>query len=285
MANSILVEGFGGNIIIDTLDSRERAVEVRKRFQAISTKPVVGIIYTHNHADHIFGAEVFADGNLENVKVYAHSTTQRLIDVGMSIVEPINSRRSARQFGVFLTAETGHINNGIGLSLKYTNSSTRGLLFPTDTFDTDSWNLTIAGRNFILYHAPGETDDQIVVYMPKEEVLFAADNFYKSFPNIYTIRGTTTRDANQWVSSLDLMRNLRPKYLVPSHTKPLSGVNYIYDVLTKYRDAIQFVHDQTVRFMNEGLTPDDIIGNKLIQMPKQLQEHPYLQQFYGTVDW
>ena len=281
----MLIEGLDGNIIIDTLESRESAMEVHKQFQAISTKPVVAIIYTHNHADHIFGAEIFAGNNSKNVKVYSHSTTRKLIDIGLNLVDLINFQRSARQFGRYLTEATGHINNGIGLISKYTNTSTRGLLYPTDTFDTDSWHLTIAGRDFIFYHAPGETDDQTVVYMPKEEVLFAADNFYKSFPNIYSIRGTTTRDTIQWASSLDLMRNLRPKYLVPSHTRPISGVNYIYEVLTKYRDAIQFVHDQTVRFMNEGFTPDEIIGNRLIRLPKQLQEHAYLQQFYGTMDW
>lgn len=184
-----------------------------------------------------------------------------------------------------MTEENGAVNDGIGLRLKFDKSSTRGLLYPTDTFDTASHEFTIAGKNFVLYHAPGETDDQIVVYMPKEKVLFAADNIYKTFPNIYAIRGTTTRDALQWASSLDLMRHLRAEYLIPSHTKPISGAELIYETITIYRDAIQFVHDQTVRFMNKGFTPDEIVGNKLIQLPKHLKEHPYLQEFYGTVDW
>jgi alkyl sulfatase BDS1-like metallo-beta-lactamase superfamily hydrolase len=81
------------------------------------------------------------------------------------------------------------------------------------------------------------------------------------------------------------MRNLRAEYLVPSHTRPVSGEDTIYELITNYRDAIQFVHDQTIRFINKGLTPDEIIGNNLIQLPKNLQEHPYLQEFYGTVQW
>ncbi len=81
------------------------------------------------------------------------------------------------------------------------------------------------------------------------------------------------------------MRNLKAEYLIPSHTRPIKGEEDIYDIITKYRDAIQFVHDQTVRFMNQGLTPDEIIGNKLIQLPKNLRKHPYLQEFYGTVNW
>jgi alkyl sulfatase BDS1-like metallo-beta-lactamase superfamily hydrolase len=285
LANCMLIEGDDGNIIIDTLESRESAIEVKKDFQIISSKPIVAIIYTHNHADHIFGAQVFAEENRDNIKIYAHSKTLEILDKIMSFVQPITFQRAARQFGTFLTKEIGHINNGIGLFLNYNQNSTQAFLPPTDTFDTDSKKLTIAGREFILYHAPGETDDQIVIYMPKERVLFAADNIYKSFPNIYAIRGTTARDARQWVSSLDLMRNLKAEYLIPSHTRPIKGEEDIYDIITQYRDAIQFVHDQTVRFMNQGLTPDEIIGNKLIQLPKNLREHPYLQEFYGTVNW
>ncbi|CAF1315092.1 unnamed protein product [Rotaria sp. Silwood1] len=285
LANSMLIEGNDGNIIIDTLESREAAIELHKDFQTISSKPVVAIIYTHNHADHVFGAEVLAGNNLSNVKVYSHSTTRKILDTTLGIIQQITYQRAARQFGIYLTEENSVINDGIGLHLKYNKNNTSALLYPTDTFDKDNWNITIAGRDFIFYHAPGETDDQIVIYMPKEKVLFAADNIYKAFPNIYAIRGTTTRDVIQWVSSLDLMRNLRAEYLIPSHTKPISGVEYIYETITIYRDAMQFVHDQTVRFMNKGFSPDEIIGNKLIQLPKHLQEHPYLQEFYGTVDW
>ena len=285
LANSMLVEGDDGNIIIDTLESREAATVLNKDFQAISSKPVVGIIYTHNHADHVFGAEVLAGDNLANVKVYSHATTRKIFDTTLGTIQRITYQRAARQFGTYLTDENSNINDGIGLRLKFDKNSTRAFLYPTDTFNTKSWNLTISGRDLVLYHVPGETDDQIVIYMPKEKVLFAADNIYRAFPNLYAIRGTTTRDAIQWVSSLDLMRNLRAEYLIPSHTKPISGANYIFEVITIYRDAIQFVHDQTVRFMNKGLSPDEIIGQKLIQLPKKLKEHPYLQEFYGTVDW
>lgn len=280
----MLIEGDDGNIIIDTLESHHAATELHKDFEAISTKPVVAIIYTHNHGDHVLGTEALAGDNLSNVAIYSHASTTTILDT-TSIIQNIMFQRASRQFGLYLTEEHGIVNDGIGLHLKLDKLNQRKFLYPTHTFNTDSLNLKIAGRNLVLYHAPGETDDQIVIHMPEEKVLFAADNIYKAFPNIYAIRGTNIRDAMQWVSSLDLMRNLRAEYLVPSHTKPISGIEYIYDTLTIYRDAIQLVHDQTVRFMNEGLTPDEIIGNKLIQLPKKLKEHPYLQEFYGTVDW
>jgi len=285
LANSMLIEGDQGNILIDTLESAESASELKKDFEQISSKPIVAIIYTHNHADHVHGTRIFAQDNFEQIQIYSHEKLVDIIDNTMSLVQPITFQRASRQFGIYLTRESGHINAGIGSLLKYNQNSTRAFVYPTETFNTSSKLLTIAGRDLILYFAPGETDDQIVIYMPNERVLFAADNIYKAFPNIYAIRGTTARDARQWISSLDLMRNLHSEYLIPSHTKPIQGKREIFDILTKYRDAIQFAHDQTVRFMNQGLTPDEIIGNQLIQLPEQLRTHPYLQEFYGTLNW
>jgi alkyl sulfatase BDS1-like metallo-beta-lactamase superfamily hydrolase len=150
----MLIEGDNGNIIIDILESRESAMEVKKDFQVISSKPIVAIIYTHNHADHVFGAQVFAEDNLENIKIYAHAKTMKIINE-QSYVQQITFQRAARQFRTFLTKDVGHINDGIGLSLNYNQNNTRGFLPPTDTF-TGSKQLTIAGREFILYHAPGK---------------------------------------------------------------------------------------------------------------------------------
>jgi alkyl sulfatase BDS1-like metallo-beta-lactamase superfamily hydrolase len=132
-------------------------------------------------------------------------------------------------------------------------------------------------------HAPGETPDQIFVWLPDKKVLLPGDNFYKSFPNLYAIRGTAYRDVMDWVESLDKMRALHPEYLVPSHTRPISGADEIQATLTDYRDAIQFVHDQTVRAMNQGLTPDEIVQR--VRLPDHLASRPYLQEYYGTVEW
>ena len=52
IANSIMVEGENGNIIIDASDSTFEASEIYKRFQKLNNNPIVAIIYTHNHGDH-----------------------------------------------------------------------------------------------------------------------------------------------------------------------------------------------------------------------------------------
>ena len=57
----------------------------------------------------------------------------------------------------------------------------------------------------------------------------------------------------------------------------------MYTTLTDYRDAVQYVHDQTVRYINKGLHPEEIV--RLVHLPKQLAQKPYLLERYGTVRW
>ena len=139
------------------------------------------------------------------------------------------------------------------------------------------------GLKVRLVHIPGETADQIGVWIPERKAFICADDFYRAFPNLYAIRGTPSRDTMQWVSSLDKMIALQPTFLVPLHSRPVVGKKTILDLLTVYRDAIQYVHDQTVRLMNKGMFPNDIVAN--VKLPKQLAESPFLQPFYGTVEW
>ena len=132
-------------------------------------------------------------------------------------------------------------------------------------------------------HVPGETDDQIAVWLPDQGVLIPGDNFYWAFPNLYTIRGTPFRSLKNWYRSIDAMRDIKPDHLVPCHSRPLSGKNQIETILTDYRDAIQYVHDQSIRGMNMGMTPDELAEH--IQLPPHLANAPYLQPFYGKVSW
>jgi len=79
------------------------------------------------------------------------------------------------------------------------------------------------------------------------------------------------------------MRDRHPRFLVPSHTVPVRGEEKIERVLTDYRDAIQFVHDQSIRAMNMGMTPDEMAER--IRLPEHLAGKPYLQPYYGKVSW
>ncbi len=283
LANSIMVEGDDGVVIIDVTESVEEAQEVWAAFQEITDKPIVALIYTHNHADHTFGGRGFVPEG--DIPVYSHSSTNYYLDRFINILRPIIGVRSARMFGTFLPrGPEGMVNDGIGpfLGAGGTNDTTVGIIRPNITFD-DTLDVELAGIQFHLEHAPGETNDQIFIWLPEKRVLFPGDNIYRAFPNLYTIRGTPYRDVAAWSHSIDAMRALRPEYLVPSHTRPLSGEEEIAETLLIYRDAIQFVHDQTIRGMNRGLSPDELV--ETVVLPDHMRNHPFLLEHYGTVEW
>jgi alkyl sulfatase BDS1-like metallo-beta-lactamase superfamily hydrolase len=279
LANSVMIEGVDGVIVVDTMESVQQAEQVLAEFRKISEKPVKAIVYTHNHTDHIFGAGVFSpDGS---VPVYAHERTDELVSRLVNRMRPIIGARSMRMFGNYLD-EDGLENAGIGPFLGIGPHSTLAYLPPTVTF-ADRLSASVAGVEFELIHAPGETDDQLYLWLPKSRVLLCGDNFYRSFPNLYTIRGTPYRSLKNWYRSLDIARELAPEHLVSGHGRPVSGAADIQTALTDYRDAIQYVHDQGIRGINMGMTPDQLVEN--VKLPPHLASSPYLQEFYGKVSW
>jgi len=283
VANSIMVEGDDCVFIVDVMGSMETAKEVKAEFDKITQKPIGALIYTHNHADHVMGGLGFVpDGKVD---AYAHDTTNYYINRVASVIRPALNRRSTRMFGNYLpdAGPDRMVNVGLGPFLEtLERDATIGLIRPNKTFSTEL-DTEICGVKVKLVHAPGETNDQLFVWLPERGVLMPGDNVYKAFPNLYTIRGTLYRDVLGWAQSIDKMRALKPTHLAPSHTRPVSGQAEVAEILTAYRDAIQFVHDQTLRGMNQGLTPDELV--EVVQLPPHLKEHPFLQEYYGTVAW
>ena len=280
IANSIMVEGENGNVIIDAADSVYEAEQIYNLFSKKNNNPIRAIIYTHNHGDHTFGAAYYVKSQEVKPQIIAHEDTDYYVQRIMGILNPIITSRSTRMFGTSLPEEEV-INVGIGPNLSVSKSPT-GYVKPDTTF-SDTLKLNIEGIEFELYHAPGETNDQIFIWLPKHKALMPGDNIYKTFPNLYTIRGTTHRDVKGWIDSIDHMKTFEPEYLFPSHTKPILGKETIKNALDIYRDAIQYIHDQTIRLMNQGLYPDEIAD--IIQLPDELANSPYLYEFYGTVRW
>ncbi len=280
IANSIMVEGDDGNIIIDAADSMYEAEKIYSLFKQKNSNPIKAIIYTHNHGDHTFGTQYYLNIHEERPQVIAHEDTDFYVQRIMGILNPIIATRSTRMFGTTLPEEE-LINVGIGPNLSVSKSPT-GYVKPDLTFRNEL-KINISGIEIELYHAPGETDDQIFIWLPNHKSLMPGDNVYKTFPNLYTIRGTSHRDVKGWINSLDHMKTFNPEFLFPSHTKPIIGKEVIQNVLNTYRDAIQFVHDQTIRLMNQGMYPDEIAEK--IKLPESIADSPYLKEFYGTVRW
>lgn len=104
----------------------------------------------------------------------------------------------------------------------------------------------------------------------------------ESFPNLHSIRGSRYRDPQAWFKSID--KNLRPlpaDFMIPSHGRPLAGRAEVAKVLTDNRDAISYVYDQTLRHINKGLLPDDLVEKVIL--PEALSTSEWLGDFYGGV--
>lgn len=281
IANSIMIVGDEGVIVVDTLESMEAARRVAARFRSICDKPVKAIIYTHSHPDHILGAAAFVEHQDEPVTIYAQAGVAANADALFSELRPVITRRSLFMYGNLLDPDE-RTNVGIGPFVDVNEKTRLGMLRPTESI-SDRLELRVAGVKMLIEHAPGETEDQIFIWLPERKTLLPADNLYRAFPNLYTIRGTRYRDPRAWADSLDRMRALGAENLVPCHGRPLSGAATIAAVLRDYRDAIRYVRDQTIRMMNSGMTPDQIAA--AIQLPPKLTASPYLQFFYGKPSW
>jgi alkyl sulfatase BDS1-like metallo-beta-lactamase superfamily hydrolase len=279
IANSILLVGTDGVIVVDTMETNESGHEVWNEMKKLTSLPLSAIIYTHFHPDHIYGAAAFAENSKPDI--YSHESTDSAVTRFSSETAPIIGARSMRMYGTLLD-QKAMINVGIGPFLSFGPNSTLGYIPPTKTF-RDRLKVTVAGIHLELIHAPGETDDQIYVWLPDRKILLCGDNIYKSFPNLYTIRGTWFRNLKNWYRSVDIIRDLQPEYLVPSHGRPVTGAAAIDRIATDYRDAIQFVHDQSLWGMNQGMTPDELAAH--VKLPAHLARSPYLQEFYGKVSW
>jgi len=278
LANSILVVAPEGKIVIDTTESLKSAREIKSKFTDISSKPVKAILYTHAHPDHVMGAAEFHE---PQTRVIAHALFEPFLEQQFSALQPALYRRGMRQFGTFLSREDA-ISAGIGPFLEWSTGEPPRFVRPTETFEAEK-TLELAGEQLVLMHMPGETDDQIAIWLPGRRVLLCGDNYYPAFPNLYTIRGTSPRPIAAWIESLDRMRRLRPEFLVPSHGEPVRGAERIQEVLTAYRDGIQFVHDSVLRGVNAGKTPDELVAE--IRLPPHLASRTELTEYYGKISW
>lgn len=276
-ANTSMIVGDDGVIIVDTLMGPASAGIAFEALREFSDKPVKAIIYTHSHGDHTGGASAFVGD--ENPAVYAMQGFGSDYGGG-EYLRPIMAARGARQFGRRLPAEES-TNRGVGPTNTVDHDRGKGFLAPTVLIDVDVFKVEIAGVELEMHKGPGETDDALFVWLPHQKVLFSGDNFYQSFPNLYAIRGTAYRDVMKWSASVARMASFEPEHLVPGHTMPISGKRAATSALSNFSAAIRSVYEQTVQGINEGKGPD-LIAHE-VELPEHLKQQPYLVEFYGSV--
>ncbi len=276
-ANTSMIVGTDGVIIVDTLRGPTSASNAFNALRQYSDKPVKAIIYTHSHGDHTGGASVFAGS--DNPAIYAMKKFGTATGAGRALA-PIMALRGVRQFGRKLPPHEV-TNRGLAPANTIDHDGGNGYLPPTVGVTSDGLIATIAGVHIELHAGPGETDDALFVWLPEEKVLFAGDNFYQAFPNLYAIRGTPYRNVLNWSDSVAAMADLEPEHVVPGHTMPIIGSVAATGALSDYSEAIRSVYEQTVSGINLGKSPD-LISHE-VELPAHLKDKPYLIEFYGTV--
>ncbi|MDI2129275.1 alkyl sulfatase dimerization domain-containing protein [Yinghuangia seranimata] len=285
-ANAIVVEGPEGLVVVDTGSGVDLAATIEAELRPHlkdPAAPVRAVVVTHHHPDHVNGVGHWVsaeDAAAGRVAVYAHRTFLDSLTDQSGPALHIMGLRSVYSLGNLLGPEdTRGGNDAVG---PHAGVGQPSFVMPTHLVD-DELEVTVAGVRLRMFHNPGETDDAISVHLPDSGVVLCGDTIQgPTLPNIHTLRGCRYRDPMQWVRSIDALRACRADHLVPSHGQPVSGADAVEEVLGVERDCIQYIHDQTVRLMNQGLTPDELA--EAVELPAHLAEFkPYAREYYGTV--
>jgi alkyl sulfatase BDS1-like metallo-beta-lactamase superfamily hydrolase len=296
--NPTLIEGSNGLIVVDPGESILAAQAAKAGFNAaldniFDRKPVKAIIYTHHHDCHVNGASVFAD---EKTEIIGHENLlSSMYSEWFGQVFPSRAEGGIKMAGLlFMNAPVmklvgdeytqvpgwyaGYVLGGPQIP------GPEGFLPPTKTVK-DELKTTIAGVDLDLIAVAGETQDVLLVWLPRKQVLIQIAILYEAFPAVSTMRGSRQRDPLDYVNSLKIARSLNPEYLVTLHgPNPItSGADDVRQYLTNFSDAIQFLNDQTVQYLNRGYTPGEM--KDLIVLPPHLANNSYLQETYGAKDW
>lgn len=283
-SNVYMIVGDDGVVIVDTTETTTAATNVLAEFRKITDLPIKTIILTHSHRDHVSGASVFAENDNPEILASVKPSGDSLIEEG-SHPRPIKAQqmRTKRQFGIGLSYPDEIIGIGVGPGDRPLQGMGAGIMAPTRKIGEDGETLKTCGLTLQLTMAPGETPDHMIVWYADKKVLISGDNFYRSFPNLYAIRGTEYRDFDTWADTMDTLMSFDAEILAPGHTKALFGADTIRAALTDYRDAIRHVINETRAGMDAGRTMDELAES--VKLPPHLAEKPHLREYYGRVEF
>jgi alkyl sulfatase BDS1-like metallo-beta-lactamase superfamily hydrolase len=287
MANMTFIRGDKGWIIFDPLMSIETAqAALQLANDTLGYRPVSAVVISHSHVDHFGGVQgVVTDQDLANgvpiivPEGFAEEAVSENVYSGTAM-----GRRGAYQYGAFLDkGETGSLGVGIGLGQSL---GTISYLPPTDEIKATGETRTVDGITMEFQMTPGtEAPAEMNTWFPQFNALWMAENATASMHNLYTLRGAKVRDGNRW--ALELMKTVnlygdKATVSFEAHNWPHWGTDVIKKYLTDTAAAYKYINDQTLLYINQGYTGDEIA--QMVKLPDDLAKNWYTRQYYGTVE-
>ncbi|WP_405237094.1 alkyl/aryl-sulfatase [Lentisalinibacter orientalis] len=286
LSNMTLIEGETGWIVVDPLTATETAAAAMAFANAeLGERPVRAIIFTHSHADHFGGvlgitsAEEVRDQGIRVIapEGFLEEATSENVIAGVAM-----GRRAGYMYGRRLPrSPRGHVGSGLGKSPAF---GTIAILEPTEIVDRTPQEMTIDGVPFVFQNAPhSEAPAELTFYLPEQKAWCGAEIVSRNMHNIYTLRGAKVRDALLWSGYIDEALQLfgDAEVYFGSHHWPVWGNGEVVEFLKQQRDLYKYIHDQTLRMANEGMTPKEIAEE--IALPDSLQQSFANMGYYGTL--
>jgi alkyl sulfatase BDS1-like metallo-beta-lactamase superfamily hydrolase len=283
ISNTTLIRGRTGWIVVDPLTSRETAsAALALARRHLGEAPITTVILTHSHVDHFGGVGAVLPDPRPGIRVVAprgflEEATSENVLAGVAM-----GRRASFMYGMPLArSPRGHVDTGLG---KEPARGTVGILEPTDLVDRTPQELEIDGVRFVFQYVPdSEAPAELTFYLPEKKAFCAAEIATHTLHNLYTLRGAKVRDALRWSGYLDeaLARFGDAEVVFASHHWPVWGNERVRGYLARQRDVYRYLHDQTLRLANAGLTPQEIAEQ--IELPEALRRDFAVRGYYGTV--
>lgn len=283
LSNQTFVDAPDGIIAIDTGESTEEMREAIRELRTVTDRPIVAVLYTHFH--YVGGTEaVFEDGAPRSIPIWAHEGVVGNRQRTATEIAPAYGRGLTEQFAMLLPDDgpDGRVN--VGLGFFYRNPAhapfTSVFVPPTATVGAAA-RIPVAGLEVEVTHAPSDADDSVTYWFPSLGV--AVNNLvWPVLFNVFAIRGEEYRDPQVLLTGLDHLRSLGADHLVGAHGPPLSGRAEIDARVTRYRDAIQFLWDQSVRLANRGLLSADL--GQAVHLPPEADDDHLTAERYGVAE-
>jgi alkyl sulfatase BDS1-like metallo-beta-lactamase superfamily hydrolase len=286
LSNMTVIRGQTGWILIDPLTTKEVAAAALDLVnETLGARPVSAVIYSHSHADHFGGVRGVASAEDVAAGRVAVIAPEHFMEEAASenvLAGGAMQRRAAYQFGAGLgPGEAGQMGSGIGMAV---SRGTITLIEPTDIIRETGETRIVDGTELEFQIVSGsEAPSEFNVYIAPQRTFLTAEIATCTMHNILTPRGAKVRDARAWAAFLDeAVTDYAPKsdVVISSHCWPQFGREAGTAWLAAHRDNYRYLHDQTVRRMNEGATMAEI--SEAVALPPQLADEWANHGYYGT---